>query len=109
MTTQREVHGIRFIYCPECNIGIGVRGLARHREKIHGVAPATTGSTRKPKALTTAAASMLRKAIKMGTITAADVLTAVPADGLIRAGFLTANTDGSWTVTSAGVARLAGK
>lgn len=39
--TQRESHGIQFTACPECQATIGQRGLARHMEQIHGVAPAT--------------------------------------------------------------------
>ena len=31
--------GIKFVICPECGIGVGQRGLARHREAAHGVAP----------------------------------------------------------------------
>jgi hypothetical protein len=105
--TQREIHGISFTECPECSQPVGQRGLARHREQAHGVAPTSKG--RKPKALTTAAASMLRKAIELGTITAADVLTTVAAPGLVRSGYLIDNGDGSFTVTDAGRARLAGK
>lgn len=105
MTTQRMTHGIAFTECPECGMAIGTHGLARHREQAHNVAPSTKGS--KPKALTTGAASVLRKAIELGTITAADHPVAdIAAPGLIRAGFLTDNGDGSFTVTEAGRARL---
>jgi len=32
--------GIKFVICPECKIGIGQRGLARHLEQTHDVPPA---------------------------------------------------------------------
>jgi hypothetical protein len=38
--TQRMTHGISFTKCPECLMPVGSRGLARHREQAHDVAPA---------------------------------------------------------------------
>jgi hypothetical protein len=96
---QRMAHGIDFTSCPECNVPTGTRGLARHRTQAHGVAPAVKG--RKPKALTTAEASALRKAIAEGSIPTATIGFGL----LLKAGFVTATGH----VTVAGRARLAGK
>lgn len=90
---------VSFSECPECQQTIGTRGLARHREQLHGVRPATKG--RKPKALTTATASDLRRAIRDGSIPT----DAIAFAQLLKMGFIT--EDGK--VTEAGIARLAPK
>lgn len=42
--TQRESDGVRFHQCPECGVPQGQRGMARHREQAHGVAPMVKGA-----------------------------------------------------------------
>jgi hypothetical protein len=93
--TQRQAHGIQFSSCPECQIPIGVRGLARHREQAHGVAPATTGKGKpaKVKGLTARQQSLLTR-LQEGPV-ASDTLTDIPAEGLERKG-LARRTSAGW-------------
>jgi hypothetical protein len=97
MTTTRT--RITFTACPECQIPTGVRGLARHREAAHNVAPAVKG--RKVRPLDRAERAVLTEAAA-GEISAARLAYRTTITKLTRAGYLAADL----TITDAGRARL---
>lgn len=97
--TQRESHGVQFTTCPQCpGATIGQRGLARHMEQMHGVAPA---SRKKAVKLDRAAIAVLTEAAT-GTISEARLAYRTTIKSLIKKGLLTEALE----ITAAGRERV---